>query len=92
MCSSDLSFFAGLLGVMFPFWFLAGYAFTFNHLEMIYHTFQTLITFEPVNLLVLKSWQVATISYIILLFVVGVANSLINGWQDKIRTRAYLNF
>ena len=86
------SFFAGLLGIMFPFWFLAGYAFTFNHLEMIYHPFQTLITFEPINLLVLKGWQVATISYIILLFVVGVANSLINGWQDKIRTRAYLNF
>jgi len=59
---------------------------------MIYHPFQTLITFEPINLLVLKGWQVATISYIILLFVVGVTNSLINGWQDKIRTRAYLNF
>jgi hypothetical protein len=86
------SFFAGLLGLTFPFWFLAGYAFTFNHLEMIYHPFQTLITFEPINFLVLKGWQIATISYIILLFVVGVANSLINGWQDKIRTRVYLNF
>lgn len=86
------SFFAGLIGLMVPFWFLLGYAFYFNNMEMFYHPFEALCVFEPINILVLKGWQIVTISFIVLVFIVAVSHSLINGWQDKIRTRAYINF
>lgn len=89
---SPKSFFAGLIGVTFPYWFLIGYAFTFNRPEMFYHPFGELVNFMPVNVFALKGWQIATIGYVTLLFVVAVVHSLIHGWQDKIRTRAYLNF
>lgn len=86
------SFFAGIIGLSFPYWFLLGYALIFNRLDMFYHPFMELVNFAPIDFLVLKSWQIATICYVILLFLVAVAHSLINGWQDKIRARAYLNF
>lgn len=86
------SFFAGLIGLMAPFWFLLGYAFSFNQMGMFYHPFKELGTFMPVNILVLKGWQIVTLSYISLAFIVAVTHSIINGWQDKIRTRAYINF
>jgi len=89
---SPKSFFAGLIGLTFPFWFLMGYAFSFNHLDVLYSPFQELINFVPINLFSLKGWQIVTIIYVLLLFIIAVANSLINGWQDKIRTRAYLSF
>jgi len=86
------SFFAGLIGLSVPFWFLFGYAFSFNNMEMLYRPFQELLNFVPINILALKGWQIATISYILIVFIVSVAHSLINGWQDKIRSRAYINF
>jgi len=86
------SFFAGLIGLMVPLWFLLGYAFSFNQMEMLYHPFEELCAFAPINIFLLKGWQIVTTSYVVLVFIVAIAHSLINGWQDKIRTRAYINF
>lgn len=86
------SFFAGLIGVMVPYWFLLGYAFSLNQFEVLYHPLEQLCTFTPIDFLAFKTWQIAIIIYLALIFFVAITNSLINGWQDKIRTRSYINF
>ncbi len=86
------SFFAGIIGLMLPFWFLLGYAFSFNHIELFYRPFQNLCTFAPINFFTLKTAQIATTGFIIFIFIIALIHSLVTGWQDKIRTRSYLNF
>lgn len=86
------SLFAGLIGLSVPYWFLLGYAFYFNQMDFVYKMVEELCTFEPIQIESFQSWQIATFIYVFVFFIVAVIHSLATGWQDKIRTRSYLNF
>lgn len=86
------SFFAGIIGLMVPLWFLFAYAYYFSQMSLVYSLFLDLCTFEPLNILALASWQIAILVYLFVFFIVAMGHSLATGWQDKIRTRSYLNF
>lgn len=86
------TFFAGLVGISFPYWFLLGHAFFYNEIELFYAPFKELVLFNPVNLNIIPFWELVTIGFVFLITLISIIHYLFNNYQDKIRTRSYLNF
>lgn len=87
------SFCGALLGWMLPYWMLFGHAFFYNEMELFYRPFIELTTFGDVfNLQILQTWELAVLSYLLVLFIVSAVHCIAAGFEDKIRTRAYLQF
>lgn len=87
------SFFGAMLGWMTPYWLLFGHAAFYRQMELFYHPFTELVTFEPVfNVQILQPWELATLGYLLVLFLVSATHCIVAGFEDKIRTRAYLQF
>lgn len=87
------SFCAAILGWSTPYWLLFGHAFFYNRMELFYHPFSELATFEEAfRLQQLQDWELAMLGYLFLLFVVSTGHYFAASYQDKIRTRAYLQF
>lgn len=85
------SFFASLTGWSMPYWFLLGYAYFHGQLELFYRPFRELATFVPVSF-DFQPWELATLGYLLVLFLASSIHCLASGYEDKIRTRSYLNF
>ena len=86
------SFCGALIGWTMPYWMLFGHAFFYDQMELFYHPFRELATFgDLLNLQVLQSWELATLGYLFVLFIVSAAHCVVAGFEDKIRTRAYLH-
>ena len=87
------SFCGALLGWILPYWMLFGHAFFYDQMELFYHPFKELATFGDIfNLQILQPWELATLGYLLVLFIVSAAHCVVAGFEDKIRTRAYLQF
>lgn len=87
------SFCGALLGWMLPYWMLFGHAFFYNEMELFYRPFIELTTFgEVFNLQTLQPWELAVLGYLFVLFIVSAVHCIAAGFEDKIRTRAYLQF
>lgn len=86
------SFFGSLVGWMLPYWFLLGHAYFHDRMELFYQPFIELATFQPISLWKFPSWEIFTLGYLFLIFVVSSAHCLVAGYEDKIRTRSYLHF
>ena len=87
------SFCGALLGWMLPYWFLFGHAFFYNEMDLFYRPFIELSTFgEAFHLQTLQSWELAILGYLLVLFIVSAVHCIAAGFEDKIRTRAYLQF
>ena len=72
---------------------LFGLAFLLDQMDLLYHPFRELATFgDLLNLQVLQPWELATLGYLFVLFIVSAAHCVVAGFEDKIRTRAYLQF
>ena len=85
------SFFASLIGWSLPYWFLLGHAFYYGQIELFYQPFQELVTFTPIHFSY-QPWEMATIGYLLVLFIASSGHCLAAGYEDKIRTRSYLHF
>lgn len=85
------SFFASLIGWSVPYWFLLGHAYFHGQMELFYHPFRELITFAPVRF-DFQLWELATLGYLFVLFLVSSIHCVAAGYEDKIRTRSYLHF
>ena len=85
------SFFASILGWGLPFWLLLAHAYFHGQMELFRHPFTELTTFTSVNFR-FQPWEIATLSYLLLLFITSGTHCLIAGYEDKIRTRSYLQF
>lgn len=87
------SFCGALLGWMLPYWMLFGHAFFYYEMELFYRPFIELTTFGDVfNLQILQTWELAVLGYLLVLFIVSAVHCIAAGFEDKIRTRAYLQF
>lgn len=90
---SPRSLFAALLGVCFPYWFLFCLAFVTDNMTLFYQPFTELVNLSPISYLEYLTWsEVATLGYIILLFIAALVHRTINGHKNNIRTSAYLDF
>lgn len=85
------SFFASLLGWSVPYWLLLGYAFYHGQMELFYRPFRELTAFAPIRF-DCHPWELATLGYLLVLFIVSSVHCLVTGYEDKIRTRSYLQF
>lgn len=87
------SFCGALLGWALPYWMLFGHAFFYSEMELFYRPFRELSVFGTAfDLTVLQPWEAAILGYLLVLFVVSAAHCVAAGFEDKIRTRAYLQF
>lgn len=87
------SFCGALIGWMLPYWMLFGHAFFYNEMELFYRPFNQLLVFgEVFNLQILQPWELAILGYLLVLFIVSAVHCIAAGFEDKIRTRAYLQF
>ena len=85
------SFFASLVGWSVPYWLLLGHALYYGQMELFCQPFRELVTFAPIRF-DYQPWKLATLGYLLVLFIVSAAHCLIAGYEDKIRTRSYLHF
>lgn len=85
------SFLASLLGCSLPYWFLLGHALFHGQMELFdgIWTLSHLGTLHPFHLAL---WQWVTLFYLFMLYIVSTIHSLLTGYDDKLRTRAYLQF
>lgn len=87
------SFCGALLGWTLPYWMLFGHAFFYNEMELFYRPFNQLLTFgEVFHLPILQPWELAILGYLLVMFIVSAVHCIAAGFEDKIRTRAYLQF
>lgn len=87
------SFCAAVVGWTLPYWFLLGHAYFYGQMELFYAPFRELVTFRPILFAEeFELWELVTLSFLFILYVVSSVHCLAKGYQDKIRTRSYLNF
>lgn len=86
------TFFAGIFGLSLPYWFLLGHAFFYDRMELFYAPFVELSTFLPIGYSGLQLCQLLSGAFVTVLFIISSIHSLVTSYQDKIKTRSYLNF
>lgn len=86
------SFFAAVIGWCLPYWFLFGHAFFYDDMDLFYQPFRDLASFSPIDFDQLPTWEIATLGFVFLLFLVSSIHCLAQGYLDKIRTRVHLRF
>lgn len=87
------SFCGALMGLAFPYWFLLGHAFFYDQMELFRQPFQLMVRFgKPFDFAAFSAWEWATLGYLFAHFAVSAAHCVTAGFEDKIRTRAYLQF
>ena len=86
------SFFAGLLGLATPYWFLFGHAFFHDEMHLFYKPFQELFHFYPINYYEVPSHALISWGTITILLLISSIHYVIVSYQDKTRTRINLTF
>lgn len=86
------TFFAGVLGLMLPYWFLLGNAYFYNQMELFYEPFRQLASFLPVDYSQVAIGHLLPGALAILVFIVSAIHFWATGYQDKLRSRSFLNF
>jgi len=86
------SFVGSFFGWSIPYWFLFGYAYVFDRMDLFWHPFQELIAFSPIDLSKIQLSEQVTLAYFILLFIISAIHCFAESYKDKIRTRLFLRF
>lgn len=86
------SFWAGLLGWAVPYWFLWGHAFFHGQMALFYAPFRELASFAPLFSVPLPLPVLAVALWAVLLLACSSIHYWFATYEDKIRSRAYLNF
>lgn len=86
------SFCASLVGWSMPYWFLLGHAYFYGEMELFRAPFRELAHFAPLVGGGIELWEVVTVGYLFVLFVVSAVHCFLAGYEDKLRTRSYLSF
>lgn len=84
-------FCASLLGFALPYWFLLGHLIWHRQLALFDDYSAQWLPFQE-SLSTITPWQIATLCYLMLLFIVSAIHCLATGFDDKLRTRAFLQF
>lgn len=84
------SFLGGLLGWSLPYWFLFAHAYYHGEMSLFYAPFAELVQFRSPDFSVVSLTDVLTAGYLFVLFAVSAVHCFVAGYEDKIRTRAYL--
>lgn len=87
---SGRTFFASILGLVLPYWFLGGYYFLTGQITMLGEHFADILNVGPLFALgLLDLHHFVTIGFVFLLGILGMVHFLRNSYKDKIRIRMY---
>lgn len=86
------SFFAGLIGLTVPYWFLFGYAFYSDKMDLFYHPLVELIHFTPISYGALGLNKIISWGVITLISLISSIHYFHVSYLDKVRTRIFLSF
>jgi hypothetical protein len=82
------TFFASLLGLIMPYWFLGGYYVYKNDYESFFNHFLDIANFQgTLDYAMVNSHQIVTFIFVAILAMTGIIHFLRNSYNDKIRTR-----
>lgn len=84
------TFVASILGLLFPYWFVAGYAVYTNSLPKLWTHFSDLaVLYDFSYYHQVTEHQIVTFSFIAILGLAGIIHFLRNSYKDKIKTRMF---
>lgn len=83
---------ASIVGLILPYWFLFGYAFYHNNMEMLYTPFKELVKFQSVVFNTISTSLVVSSGVTIFILIISAIHYGITNYEDKIRVRSYINF
>lgn len=87
------SFCGAIIGWSVPYWFLLGHAFYHGQMELFYQPFIEMVHYEPIRFgQEFALWELVTLGYLFVLYIVSAVHCIVSGYEDKIRTRSYLHF
>ena len=86
------SFFAGIIGLAVPYWFLFCYAFYCDRMEILRQILSETVHFQPVSYHTLGMEQIISWGVITLLSLVSSVHYFHVSYLDKVRTRIFLSF
>lgn len=89
---SAKTFFAGLLGMVTPYWFLFSYSFYYDKMDLFYSPLQELIHFQPIDYSALTLNDIISWGVITLISLISSAHYFQVSYLDKTRTRLFLSF
>lgn len=86
------TFFAGVVGLSVPYWFLLVYAYSGERMEVFKAPFRELVNLQPLFSYVPQGWMLVSAGLLFLLLLVASLHYMLTSYDDKIRTRNYLLF
>lgn len=89
---SAKSFFASLLGLSIPYWFLFGYAFYFDEMHLFYAPVNEMLHFYSIDYTLLLPQEVLSEIFILFLLIISSLHYFQVAYMDKTKTRIYLSF
>lgn len=89
---SAKSFFAGILGLVTPYWFLFGYAFFYDKTYLFYDTVKEMIHLYPIDYTTVSFAEITAVVFTTLLLVICAVHYFQVSYLDKTRTRIHLSF
>lgn len=87
---SARTFFASIIGLVLPYWFLAGYYFLTGQTEVLARHFAGMFDVgSPFAFELFDTHRIITIGFVALLGITGIVHFLRNSYKDMIRIRMY---
>lgn len=86
------SFFAGLLGLATPYWFLLSYSLLFNDISVFLFPFQSLVQFHTFNIQEITSLQWMSLAFLVLFVLPAFVHFFFTLYINSIQSRKHLVF
>lgn len=86
------SFFASILGLLTPYWFLFGYAFYQNEMPVFYTLVKEIYHFYPIHYFEIQATEIIAGIFSTILLVISSLHYFQVAYLDKTRTRIFLSF
>ena len=86
------SFFAFILGLISPYWFLFAYSFYYDEMQLFHSIIKEMVQFQPINYSELQATEVIASLFSTILLMVSSLHYFQVAYLDKTRTRIYLSF
>ena len=85
---SNRTFWASVLGLIVPYWFISGYHAYTGEIDQLARHFTNMAQFGPLfDYSAITEHQIVTFAYVVLIAAIGIIHYLRNSFADKIRTR-----
>lgn len=86
------SFFASIVGLLTPFWFLFAYSFYYDKMQLFHTIIKEMVHFYPINYSELQTTEITAGLFCTIVLIISSLHYFQVSYLDKTRTRIYLSF